>query len=310
MESNPTCLSFLYQCEYCKKYSGINQSGLDMHYSRSKRCCDIHNYLKNPGIMDRERILTRGKILPENHSVPKAIIQHSNPHTNKDFTNVNNSFSTKVLQIDGDEDHFSDFDPMDTVVRTVSTFINPSESNVRSITSTTEAYTHKPLSRTNVKIFQDLENEADELKSLMSSFSTVDHQEEEDDNMNLSSDVSSEEDKDPILKDNIEISFNDNCLETSLSNSEHKLRLKEKASELLDFQNDVILTREQIALSDLFLMLEKSGAPLNMFDRILDWSQDNIDILQTYRVDKRSKFLRSFKRTVFPRSTRGSTFIL
>ena len=57
-------------------------------------------------------------------------------------------------------------------------------------------------------------------------------------------------------------------------------------------------------------MLEKSGAPLNMFDRIVDWSQDNIDILQTYQVDKRSKFLTSLKRTVFPRSTKGSSFLL
>ena len=310
MENSPTCLSFLSHCQYCKKYSGLNQSGLDMHYSRSKRCGDIHNYMKNPGIMDREQILTRGKILPENHSVPKAIIEHINPPTNEDFTNVNNSFSTDVLQIDGDEDDVSDFDPMDTVVRTVSTFINPSESNVRSITSTTEAYTHKPLSRTNMKIFQDLDNEADELQSLVSISSTVDDQEEEEDNMNSSSDVSSEKDNDPILMENVDASFNDTCFETSLSNYEHQLGLKEKASELLDFQKDVMLTREQIALSDLFLMLEKSGAPLNMFDRIVDWSQDNIDILQTYQVDKRAKFLTSLKRTVFPRSIKGSNFLL
>ena len=82
MENSPTCLSFLSHCQYCKKYSGLNQSGLDMHYSRSKRCGDIHN-MKNPGIMDREQILTRGKILPENHSVPKAIIEHINPPTMK-----------------------------------------------------------------------------------------------------------------------------------------------------------------------------------------------------------------------------------
>ena len=43
-----------------------------------------------------------------------------------------------------------------------------------------------------MKLFQDLDEEADELQSLMSTSYTVDHQEEEDDNMKLSSDVTSE----------------------------------------------------------------------------------------------------------------------
>ena len=63
-ENSTKCLSFLDRFQYCKKYSGLNQSGLDMHYSRRKRCRSIHKYMKNPGIMDREKILSHGNILP------------------------------------------------------------------------------------------------------------------------------------------------------------------------------------------------------------------------------------------------------
>ena len=55
-----------------------------------------------------------------------------------------------------------------------------------------------------MKIFQDLDHEADELQSLISISFTVDHQEGEDDNMKLSYDVNSEKDNDPSLKENID----------------------------------------------------------------------------------------------------------
>ena len=72
----------------------------------------------------------------------------------------------------------------------------------------------------------------------------------------------------------------------------------------------MILTREKITLTYLFLILEKSGAPLNMFDRIVDWYQENVDILQTYQVDKQSKLIALLKQTLFPKSVKGSTFLL
>ena len=153
MENSSTCISFLARCPYCKKYSGLSRSGLEMHYSRSKRSGDVHNYMKNPGIMDRDQILNRGKILPEKHWVPRTIIKNGFPPTNEDHTRLNNCLNAEILQFDGDDDQLSDLDPMDTVVWTVSTFNTSSEKNVRSITSTTESYSHKQLSRMNVKIF-------------------------------------------------------------------------------------------------------------------------------------------------------------
>ena len=47
--------------------------------------------------------------------------------------------------------------------------------------------------------------------------------------------------------DNIDESHHDTYNDTCMPNAEHKLDLKEKAAKLLDFNQDVILKREQVA---------------------------------------------------------------
>ena len=56
-----------------------------------------------------------------------------------------------------------------------------------------------------------------------------------------------ENSKDHNIMDNIDESHHDTYNDTCMPNAEHKLDLKEKAAKLLDFNQDVILKREQVA---------------------------------------------------------------
>ena len=282
-----------------------------MHFFISKTCGESHKYMQNPGLMDRNNVLRNAQRLTKDDSITRSINEHSYPDNESLLDNDSLKMSSEVIQLDFDNDELlSDNEVGEkTVVRSISMVRSSKNVRGRKLTSTTEQNMYRELTRHRCNAFEDID-----IDSVSTNSSSSENNDDSNDNNNILS-ITDGEYGNTDSVDNVEInsireSSEGGELPVVVAARNQQLQLKERSSQTFAHQDDIMLTKEQIALTDLFLMLEKSGAPLNLFDRIIDWSQQNINLLKTYQVDKRSCFLKKLKATVFPKSVCGSTYLL
>jgi len=245
-----------------------------MHFSRSKTCGESHKYMQNPGLMDRNNVLGNAHRLTKDDSITRSINDHSNPDNESLQDHDSMNMSTEVIQLDfnNDEPQLSVNEAGEnTVVRSISVVRSSQKVQGRKLTTTTEQNMYQELTRHNRKPFEDID-----IDSVSTNSSSSDNDDSNDDNNILA--ITDGEDRNTDFVDNsvidsIRESTEGGELTVVAAARNQQLQLKERSSQTFAHQNDIMLTKEQIALIDLFLMLEKSGAPLNLFDRIIDWSQ-------------------------------------
>ena len=262
-----------------------------MHFSISKTCGESHKYMQNPGLMDRNNVLRNAQRLTKDDSITRSINEHSYPDNESLLAHDSLKMSSEVIQLDFNNDELlSDNEVGEkTVVRSISMVRSSKNVRGRKLTSTTEQNMYRELTRHRCNAFEDID-----IDSVSTNSSSSDNNDDSNDNNNILT-ITDGEYGNTDSVDNVEInsireSSEGGELPVVVAARNQQLQLKERSSQTFAHQDDIMLTKEQIALTDLFLMLEKSGAPLNLFDRIIDWSQQNINLLKTYQVDKRSCF--------------------
>ena len=290
MKDNPICAVYLYHCIYCKKYYGFNQQGLENHYRRNKMCLDMNAHYQDPLNMD-----------PKN-SVRKAtkLSVYSN--------NNGNEMRTDAFQFTSDNEvDLSDSDESLLFLRTI-TQNKDSRFSERDL-----------ISRTAVSVQHNIAVERYNLQSNLDALSLHSQSSSESSSVDLNVDM----DTDLITSPTNEIEssqiYNSNAFNRSLTCTESCVNnesipqhgsFKTKNQLLSDFQQNLLITKEQIALVDLFFLLEKSGAPITTFDRVVEWGQTHANILATRQTMKRTAFMKSLKETVYPKFQGKHNFLL